>query len=135
MWRLIKHDWTKLLPCEWFPYVRSFYNFDGSKKDWRTRTESEKAAFNSAWNHHQKANDHHWQYWLLTNDSDDPKHRPLVMPRAAVREMVADWAGAGRAITGTWEVCNWYALNKDKIILEETSRAWAEQLLKIFDPN
>ena len=34
------HDWAKFLPVEWFPYVRQFYNPDGSKRSVRciTRT-------------------------------------------------------------------------------------------------
>jgi len=25
LWQAIIHDWTKFLPCEWFPYVQRFY--------------------------------------------------------------------------------------------------------------
>src|SRR5436190_17785335 len=108
-WRGIKHDWSKFLPCEWSAYVRSFYNTDGSKKDWKARTEVEKDAFDAAWNHHQKVNDHHWQFWLLVTDSDEPRQRPLLMPERCVKEMIADWVGAGKAITGKIEVCDWFA--------------------------
>lgn len=125
VWRLLIHDWSKFLPCEWSPYVNSFYG--GFK--WKERPQKIKDAFNSAWNHHQKANKHHWQYWLLTNDSDDPKHKPLPMPESYAREMVADWMGAGRAITGKWECPQWYAKNKDKIILHDDTRLYVETLL------
>lgn len=130
LWRAIIHDWSKFLPCEWTPYVRSFYNPDGTKRDWKTLTPEDKVAFNAAWNHHQKANKHHWQYWLLTNDSDDPKHKALPMPEKYVREMIADWMGAGRAITGRWEAREWYDKNKDKILLEPVTRECVEL---IFD--
>lgn len=30
------------------------------------------------------------------------------MPERFIREMVADWAGAGRAISGQWEVKQWW---------------------------
>lgn len=129
LWRLIIHDWSKFIPCEWFPYVRSFYNRDGSKRDWKTRGALEKLEFNMAWNHHQKTNKHHWQYWILINDSDEPKLRSQPMPTNYVREMVADWAGAGRAITGKWEVKTWYNANREKIILHDETRISVEQIL------
>lgn len=129
LWRSIIHDWTKFLPCEWSAYVQSFYNEDGSKRDWKLRTEQEKAAFNAAWNHHQKVNKHHWQYWALINDSDEPKIRPLAMPLHYASEMVGDWCGAGQAITGKCEVWTWYANNRDKIILHDDTRRFVESLV------
>lgn len=127
LWRLIIHDWLKFLPCEWFPYVRRFYNRDGSKRDWNAMYD--KMEFDAAWNHHQKSNKHHWQYWILINDSDEPKLRPQIMPSNYVKEMVADWAGAGRAITGKWEVKTWYTTNRDKIIIHDETRELVEQIL------
>lgn len=137
LWRAIIHDWSKFLTCEWLPYVNEFYG------DWKQVRDAEpddfrywnyrgpiEAAFNHAWNHHQKANKHHWQYWLLTNDSDDPKHHPLQMPERYAREMVADWWGAGRAITGLWGAPEWYQKHKDKILLHESTRLFVETLLK-----
>src|SRR6266536_5236416 len=76
LWRLIIHDWSKFLPCEWEPYVQSFYCRDGSKRDWKTRDVWTKMEFDLAWNHHQKVNKHHWQFWTLVTDSDDPRLRP-----------------------------------------------------------
>jgi Family of unknown function (DUF5662) len=126
LWRALIHDWSKFMPVEWGPYVRSFYNRDGGKRDWKTRDPWEKMEFDNAWNHHQKVNKHHWQYWLLTNDSDEPKVKPLPMPDKYIREMIADWWGAGRAITGVWDAWAWYQKNKDRIILEESTRTEVE---------
>lgn len=139
LWRLLIHDWTKFLPCEWFPYVESFYGTKYSDDEIRRASslgihlptkEERRYKFNYAWNHHQKANPHHWQYWILTNDSDDPKHIALQIPVHYMREMVADWMGAGRAITGTWECAAWYAKNKSKIILDPASRNFVEFLIE-----
>lgn len=130
LWRAIIHDWSKFLPCEWGPYVRSFYNKDGSKRDWKSRDPLEKMEFDLAWNHHQKTNLHHWQAWLLTNDSDEPKVKPLLMPEKYIREMVADWMGAGRAITGKWDYQNWYATNKEKMVLHDQVRIRVEAILE-----
>lgn len=43
--------------------------------------------------------------------------KTLPMPRDLVREMVADWMGAGRAITGRWEAAEWYLANAQKMLL------------------
>jgi hypothetical protein len=55
---------------------------------------------------------------------------PLPMPEHYAREMVADWLGAGRAITGKWEAKEWYQKNKNAIILHPTTRAFVENLLE-----
>lgn len=131
LWRAIIHDWTKFLPSEWTPYVRSFYNPDGTANKSKR---SDKPIwlnmdFDDAWNHHQKHNPHHWQYWVLIRDSDDPRFEPLEMPRTYAREMVADWVGAGRAITGKNDVGGWYEKNKSKILLAEGTRDFVERLI------
>jgi hypothetical protein len=120
LWRLIIHDWSKLTRAEWTPYVHSFYGP-------QPRTDAVKAAFNKAWLHHQHLNKHHWQHWVLREDSGTMKVLP--MPEKYVREMVADWMGAGRAITGQWEVAEWYAKNRERILLADDSRELAEQLI------
>lgn len=125
LWRALIHDWTKFLPCEWFGYVNSFYG----GYSWKDRPDGVKVAFNSAWNHHQKSNKHHWQYWILTNDSDNPKHKPLPIPEKYIREMVADWWGAGRAIKGKWGAYEWYCENRNQIMLNDKSRERIERVL------
>lgn len=108
IWRLLIHDWSKLSRAEWTPYVRSFYRPDIPR-------EAKQAAFDAAWLHHQHRNPHHWQHWLL--QEDDGGLKTLEMPSALIREMVADWMGAGRAITGRWEVAEWYAKTRGTIQL------------------
>jgi hypothetical protein len=118
LWRLIVHDWSKLMPCEWFPYARQFYG----PKDQRI-----KAEFDRAWLHHQHKSPHHWQHYILHEDSGNVK--VLEMPDTFVREMVADWMGAGRAITGKWEVWLWYEKNKGNIMLAPQTRERVEYLI------
>lgn len=115
---LIVHDWSKFTPAEWTPYVNQFY-----RKDRKVAGDFEKA-----WLHHWHHNSHHWQHWL--DIKWDGSTRKLPMPESLVREMVADWMGAGRAITGKWEVHEWYDTNKDKIILHEDTRIMVEYLLE-----
>lgn len=120
LWRLVIHDWSKFMPCEWRPYAMSFYGP-------QPRSEETKARFNAAWLHHQHLNPHHWQHWCLREDSG--KSKLIDMPERLWREMVADWMGAGRAITGRWEVSQWYAKNRDIIQLAPRTRENVEQLL------
>lgn len=120
LWRLLIHDWSKLTPAEWAPYVRSFYGP-------QPRTPEVKEDFDKAWLHHQHRNPHHWQHWQLREDSGALK--TLEIPEKFVREMVADWMGAGRAITGRWEVEAWYIKNREKINLHPSSRALAERII------
>lgn len=134
-WRLLKHDWHKFLPSEWFPYVAYFYGPTVAMKDtepddyryWCARGPV-MADFDHAWNLHQKRADHHWQFWVLTEDSG--KVKPLQMSEAAVLEMVADWYGAGRAITGKWEADVWYEKNKEKMNLWPKTRERVEQIFQ-----
>lgn len=124
----IIHDWVKFLPIEWFPYVRQFYGYKPTEEEERRalmlgisiRTRADiKAAFDTAWNHHQKTQPHHWQYWVLVTDSDEPRLRALPIPQRFVLEMVADWYGAGMAITGKPELESWFLANKSKMVLED----------------
>lgn len=121
LWRLVIHDWSKMSRGEWGPYVRSFYGP-------QPRTDEVKLAFDQAWLHHQHRNPHHWQHWLLREDNGGLK--TLEIPEGFVREMVADWMGAGRAITGKWEVGSWYSKNQEKIELHPSSRALVERIIQ-----
>lgn len=119
LWRLIIHDYSKFMPVEWFEYVDFFYSDKDNKK-----------GFDRAWLHHQHLNPHHWQYWLLTKDNG--KTKILEMPENYAREMVADWAGAGKAINDKWDVWEWYEKSKSKIILHPQTRLFVEDLLINF---
>jgi hypothetical protein len=116
LWRLVIHDWSKFTLAEWGPYVRTFYT-----------DRPREGEFDRAWLHHQHRNPHHWQHWLLQEDDGDLK--ALRMPHGLVREMVADWMGAGRAITGRWDVASWYEANAHKINLHPDARLQAENLI------
>lgn len=139
--RLILHDWTKFLPSEWFPYAFYFYGSYEAKQKKNTDLHFEyhlselvpygehfDDKFEIAWNHHQKRNDHHWQYWLLTEDTGKTYSMP--MSKAARAEMLADWMGAGRAL-GNPDTAGWYLKNKSNIRLRQEDRAWVEKQLGI----
>ncbi len=120
IWIAILHDWDKFLPDEFIPYARCFYKPDGSKQ-------YKEAFLPFAWNHHQKRNKHHWQYWLLTWDRGETV--ALEMPDLWRREMIADWIGAGKAL-GKPDTLAWYEANKDKMILHPKTHEWVKATLE-----
>jgi hypothetical protein len=142
IWLLLIHDWSKFLPSEFIPYAQYFYGEDLKlKESYQTFTfygieenvpfgYFARDRFNVAWLYHQRRNPHHWQYWYLIQDSDP--NFAIPMPEKYVREMVADWAGAGRAITGKWEVSAWYEKNKEKILLHPETRSLVENLYRVW---
>lgn len=134
LFRGIVHDWTKFLPSEWFPYAQYFYGdnsqvwFDLTAKyglyeaaPWGT---DPKDRFNIAWNLHQKRNDHHYQYWYLTEDSGNSF--PVGIPLICRYEMICDWIGAGKAQEkpNTWE---WYEANKSRMKMRDEDHIWFEK--------
>ena len=127
LWALIIHDWQKFTPAEFKPYRLSFY---GPWK-YKQRPQWLVDQFDYAWLHHQHYGPHHWQYFILRQDEEEDKI--LEMPDRYRREMLADWIGAGRAITGKIEVVEWYAKNKRKIQLHPNTRAWIEEELKNYE--
>jgi len=122
IWLALIHDMSKFRPSEWFSYANTFYKFDGSKQY------KETPAFNRSWLLHQHRNPHHWQHWVLRQDNGPDI--PIKMPDRYALEMVADWMGAGRAITGKWECAEWYEKNKDKIVLHDDTRWLVEHTLQ-----
>ncbi len=126
LWRLIIHDWSKLMPCEWFPYANHFFRGD-PRKD-RMHEPGDAEAFDRAWLHHLHLNPHHWQHWVPAGAD------PLKMPYHFVCEMVADWIGAGYAqgfkFGDRMSVMEWYAKTKDRMQLHPTTRAVVENLLR-----
>jgi hypothetical protein len=100
-------------------------------------TAERRRAFDLAWLLHQHRNDHHWQHWLLREDSGATK--VLLPPAWIADEMLADWLGAGTKIN-RWptlaecvgETIVWYAANREKIMLREQARARIEETLHML---
>ena len=129
VWRGLVHDLSKLRPSEFFPYAN---HFAGGIKQGRDKTgyykptDTGDPAFDFAWLLHQKRNDHHWQWWVLPED--DGGEVVVEMSPDAVKEMLCDWRGAGRA-QGTPDTQKWYRTNKSKMRLGPITRAWIEHEL------
>lgn len=125
--RLLTHDLSKFLPSELPHYQRQFF---GRADD--------PSGFIACWLRHQNRNDHHWEYWIPRtghNRCDPPfkDNEPIPMSDAAVREMVADWMGAGRAYEDKWpDIHNWtwFNKNRDKMRLHMTTLG---RILKIIE--
>ena len=134
----IIHDISKFMPDEFIPYSKyDFSKFNNNPPELQN-------AFDKAWLKHQKRNKHHWQYWLLMNDSGWAGKRyetnleppvfvkqvvPLEMPHRYVLEMVADWRGAGRAY-GNPDTMQWFINNRDKIVLHPETESKVLSLLE-----
>ena len=142
LWRGIIHDISKFLPDEIIPYANYFYG----KKDsdisrgrnstgYYKPTDTGDSAFDFAWLLHQKRNRHHWQWWVLLEDSGGVKI--LEMGQKDILEMVCDWIGAGKAQGHIspkndkfYETRMWYQANGDKMQLHPSTREKIEQMIK-----
>lgn len=128
--RGVRHDLSKFEPDEFDAYATYFYG------EWRTSFDQQappntQERFDRAWLLHQKRNEHHWQYWVLRED--DGATKALLVPELSLREMLADWRGAGRAITGNDNTAEWYCKNRERIVLHPASRVWIEQQLGVYE--
>ena len=120
---IANHDASKYEDEEFYPYLYHFYPSQAGQDN--------EIAYDRAWNHHQKHNPHHWQYWILQKDSG--KQVILDMPEIYVIEMLCDWSSF--QYKNPESTANkWYADNKDKMILSETTRNIIEKYLFIC-PN
>ena len=115
VWRLVVHDWQKFTHWEFKAYARNF-QFKGEK--------AEKAGFDFsyAWLHHENTAPHHWGYWIPR--AGRYANMPLPMPETYVREMVADWLGASRAYTGSWDMHDWLQKNLSGIVDNMCNETW-----------
>ena len=135
IWLGIIHDWSKFRPSEFIPYARYFYGsylpYSKYIPNRRLYKEDIERQFDKAWLFHIHRNKHHWQFWLLQEDDGPLKNIPI--PVRYLKEMIADWRGAGKAITGKDCIQEWYGKNKNNINLNRINKAWVERAIdKIF---
>ncbi len=71
---------------------------------------------------------------LELHDVPDERINCSPIPELYMREMLADWRGAGRAITGKDNTPKWYAANRNKMKLHPDTKAWIDQQLHWY-PN
>ena len=117
---LIKqHDRSKLDDDEYQGYRQWFFPYAGCAK--------RKEPFDNAWNHHQKANPHHWQYWLMWKPEETT---PLSMPFPYLFEMLADWAAMSLKFNDT--PAEFYKKNRGTMLLHEKTATGVGNWLPLF---
>lgn len=114
------HDESKWSDEEYLAYCEYFYG---------DRTPEVCEEFDAAWLHHQHNNPHHWQHWVLREDSGAIK--PIPMPTEYIVEMFCDHWAFSWVKGNLREIFTWYENNKDKMVLHEETRAMYESLLSI----
>lgn len=111
LWRLLAHDISKHFLVEFRAYEKRFVHGNCPQEEW-----------DMAWLKHQHRNSHHWQHWVMKGI------KPLPMPEACVREMVADWLAASRYKGGVG-IREWLAVEYRKMILHDLTIARLEKVL------
>jgi hypothetical protein len=109
---LMRNEWFKKLYIDQVQFIENLWLHDNSKfsaeesfgyafasQDFKKNKGS--IVFQKAWNHHQKHNMHHPEYWHQVNR--DGSTDILPMPIIYLLEMVADWIGAGKTYGSTIE--------------------------------
>lgn len=119
--RLATHDYSKWSAEEFPAYARHFHGG------------GDPAMFARAWLHHIHSNDHHWQHWIFP-DGYNPEGANLEngvaeMPVYAALEMVADWMGASKTYTDSWDMADWLIKNMPKITVHSETAAYLRSIL------
>ena len=126
LWITIVHDWDKLLPDVWFPYV---YAHAPAANE--TQHTQRRAAFAQAKMIHQHRNKHHWQFWVFITDCGEFQCLPI--PDIYRRELLADWRGAGQSM-GKPDLLGWYTACRETMLFHPETRAWLEAQLGYAQP-
>lgn len=103
------HDLSKLRPSEFFPYAEKFFS-----GDYAYRYLYVEQRFEEAWNHHQKRNRHHWDYWVNSSGM------PIPIPKKYILQMIADWRAMGRKFGDTAR--DYYLKNMDRMKLHPRTK-------------
>lgn len=119
--RISRHDQSKYYSCEFGGYRQFFYPVNENEKNI--------IAFNHARNHHQKTNDHHWEYWLLIGSSG--KIEALKMDEPCIIEMLCDWTAMSVKFKNI--PSKWFDANKEKMVLHQDTFQTILYWLPIFD--
>lgn len=119
--QLQEHDRSKWSPEEFGPYALHFCG--GGAPD----------LFYLAWLHHIHHNPHHWQYWIFpdgfTPKGTNVEDGVVPMPGSYALEMVADWMGASKVYTSSWDMADWLTKNKPRIIVHSQTGMFLDEIL------
>lgn len=136
LWRLIIHDWTKFLPVEFIGYANWHFGNCKNKETWA-----------KAWLHHANHNPHHHEYWVIRWFGEDAQFYEelgepvadfvvaLEIPETYLREMVADWMGASRNYSGTWDFRDYVYPRMDRMNIHLASWMRLFEIIEEVDFN
>ena len=125
--QILAHDLSKYSSEEFDAYRAKFFpEKDGSNED--SYKQLVKERFVCAWNHHQKSNPHHWQYWIMWAPEGSTI---LEMPFEYMFEMLCDWTAMSYKFKDT-PIAFWKK-NKDTMLLHEKTIKSIERWLPLFD--
>lgn len=128
--QLAEHDISKWSHEE-FPYYALNFHGSLSPVDGEKRAISD--LFVTAWLHHIHNNPHHWQHWVFsdgyTPQNSSVENGVVQMPDMYALEMIADWMGASKAYTGSWDMTEWLNKNWNKIKLHSQTRKFVSDVL------
>ncbi len=116
-----QHDASKYEDEEFYPYLHHFYPS-------RAGADNEEL-YDRAWNHHQKCNPHHWQYWILQKDSGEQKI--LDMPENYIIEMLCDWHSFSIKNPES-TAYKWWIDNQDKMKMSENTIDLVNKYIEYF---
>ncbi len=129
-WRGIVHDWDKLLPSmlyvysKYYPQIKKIRKTNGYYDPCSAPEDYQRAILA-----HFNRSRHHWQHWVLANGIS---FKVLDMSEKDVREMICDWAGAGRTRQGkNWkksQVREFFNTTRDKML-------FSEKTIKLIEKN
>lgn len=136
--QMTQHDASKRSEEEYDAYDQYFYGINPAQPSYKTDSD-----FMYAFLHHLHNNPHHWQYWVLIQDSDEShKEEVLDMPYNYAVEMVCDWWSF--SWMEYWKtddkeqllgVFAWYDDNKDSMKLSDSTRNVVESILERLHEN
>lgn len=115
-----KHDQSKYGDKEFDNYRQWFFPVVKGIKS--------KLGFNYGWNHHQKSNPHHWQYWLMWEPEGTSA---LPMEFNYIIEMLSDWSGMSLKFGDI--PSEFYQKEKSNMLLHPKTVSTIEDYLPYFD--
>lgn len=116
-----EHDASKSDPEEYEAYDAYFY---GGNRSYEVVQN-----FRYAWLKHIHRNPHHWQHFVLLNDSPEEGEIVLDMPYNYILEMIADWWAFSWNSGNLREIFGWYDKHKDYMKLSDKTRRTVENIL------
>ena len=119
-----EHDASKSDPEEYEAYDAYFY---GGNRSYEVVQN-----FRYAWLRHIHRNPHHWQHYILIQDSPEEGEIVLDMPYNYILEMICDWWAFSWNSENLREIFGWYDKHKDYMKLSTNTRLYVKYILTLI---